>query len=43
MRKSQKFMLTSVLLAVIVMLTVMPTLSWLSSTSEPVVNTFAGG
>lgn len=43
MRKSQKFMITSLLLAVIAMLTVAPTLSWLSSTSEPVVNTFAGG
>ena len=43
MRKSQKLMLTSLLLAVIMVITVMPTLSWLSSTSEPVVNTFAGG
>lgn len=43
MRKSQKLMLTSLLLAVIMVITVMPTLSWLSSTSDPVVNTFAGG
>ena len=43
MRKSQKFMLISSLLAVITMLTIVPTLSWLSSTSKPVINTFAGG
>lgn len=43
MRKSQKLMLTSLLLALIAVLTVAPTLSWLSSTSAPVVNTFAGG
>ncbi len=43
MRKSQKLMLISSLLAVIAVLTIGPTLSWLSSTSEPVVNTFAGG
>ncbi len=43
MRKSQKFMLTSLLLAVIAILTVAPTISWLSSTSPPVINTFAGG
>lgn len=43
MRKSQKLMLASLLLAVIAIFTVAPTLSWLSSTSTPVVNTFAGG
>lgn len=43
MRKSQKLMLTSLLLTLIAVLTVAPTLSWLSSTSAPVVNTFAGG
>lgn len=43
MRKSQKLLVTSLLLAVIAVLTVSPTLSWLSSTSAPVINTFAGG
>lgn len=43
MRKSQKMMLTCLLLGIIAVITVAPTLSWLSSTSEPVVNTFAGG
>ncbi|MGN0172177.1 MAG: hypothetical protein ACI39E_05295 [Acutalibacteraceae bacterium] len=43
MQKSRKLMVTSLLLAVMVILTVPPTLSWLSSTSAPVVNTFAGG
>lgn len=43
MRKSQKLLLTSILLALVAVLTVTPTLSWLSSTSAPVVNTFAGG
>ena len=43
MRKSQKLMITCLMLAVIAVLTVAPTLSWLSSTSQPVVNTFAGG
>lgn len=43
MRKSQKLMITSLMLAVIAVLTVAPTLSWLSATSAPVINTFAGG
>lgn len=43
MRKGQKLMITSLLLSAIAILTVAPTLSWLSSTSAPVVNTFAGG
>lgn len=43
MRKSQKLMIISSLLAVIAVLTIGPTLSWLSSTSKPVINTFAGG
>lgn len=43
MRKSQKLMLTSVLLAIIAVMTILPSLSWLSSTTDPVVNTFAGG
>ena len=43
MRKSQKLMVISLLLAVIAVFTVAPTLSWLSATSEPVVNTFGGG
>ncbi len=43
MRKSQKIMLISSLLAGIALLTIAPTLSWLFSTSSPVVNTFAGG
>lgn len=43
MKKSQKLMVTSLLLAVIALCTVGPTLSWLSATTTPVVNTFAGG
>lgn len=43
MRKSRKIMLISSLLAVIALMTIAPTLSWLFSTSSPVVNTFAGG
>lgn len=43
MRKSQKLMLTCLMLCLIAALTIAPTLSWLSSTSQPVVNTFAGG
>lgn len=43
MRKSRKLMIASLMLAVTAVLTVAPTLSWLSATSAPVVNTFAGG
>lgn len=43
MRKGQKLMIVSLLLALIAVLTVTPTLSWLSSISTPVVNTFTGG
>lgn len=43
MRKSQKAIIVSLLLAVIAAMTISPTLSWLSDTSDPVVNTFAGG
>ncbi|WP_405353166.1 hypothetical protein [Ruminococcus sp.] len=43
MRKSQKAMITFGTLAVIAVCTVAPTLSWLSDTSDPVVNKFAGG
>mgnify|MGYP000317351806 CR=1 FL=1 len=43
MRKSQKLMITSIMVAVIAMVTVGPTMSWLSATTDPVVNTFAGG
>lgn len=43
MRKSQKLMITCLLLLGLGLFTVTPTLSWLSSTSVPVVNTFAGG
>lgn len=43
MRKSQKILITSILLAVIALVSVPSTMSWLSYTSSPVVNTFAGG
>ncbi len=43
MRKSQKLMLICLMLTLITVVTVVPTYSWLSSTSQPVVNTFAGG
>ena len=43
MRKSQKAIIVSLLLAVIAAMTISPTLSWLSDTSDSVVNTFAGG
>ena len=43
MKKSRLLMSISLLLSVIAVITVGPTLSWLSSKSEPVVNTFAGG
>ena len=43
MRKSPKLLFTCLMLVVIAVVTVAPTLSWLSSTSQPVVNTFAGG
>lgn len=43
MRKSQKAVIVSLLLAVIAAMTISPTLSWLSDTSDSVVNTFAGG
>lgn len=43
MRKSHKLTLITLLLAVIILSAAAPTLSWLSSTSAPVVNTFAGG
>ena len=43
MRKGQKLIILSSLLAVIAVLTVGPTLSWLTSTSKPVINTFSGG
>lgn len=43
MRKSQKAVIASLLLAVIAAMTISPTLSWLSDTSDSVVNTFAGG
>lgn len=43
MRKSQKLMLICLMLTLIAVVTVVPTFSWLSSTSQPVVNTFAGG
>lgn len=43
MKRSQKIVLTAVLLAVMTLFTVRPALSWLSATSEPVINTFAGG
>ena len=43
MRKSQKLMLISLLIAVIATIVIVPSLSWLSSVSKPVVNTFSGG
>lgn len=43
MSKSKKIMLTAILLAVIAMVSVPSTMSWLSYKSSPVVNTFAGG
>lgn len=43
MSKSKKIMITSILLAVILLVSVPSTISWLSYTSSPVVNTFAGG
>ena len=36
-------MITSLLALVVVLLGVAPTLSWLFSTSQPVINTFSGG
>lgn len=41
--KSRKLMFTGALLAVIMMTTVAPTLSWVSNSTDPVVNTFEGG
>lgn len=43
MRKSRKLLITALLLTVIAVTAIVPTLSWLSSKSQPVVNTFAGG
>lgn len=43
MRKSQKLMLISLLIAVIATIVIVPSLSWLSSVTKPVVNTFTGG
>ena len=43
MKKSQKLMITSLLALVVVLLGIAPTLSWLFSTSQPVINTFSGG
>jgi len=43
MKKSRKIMLSCLVLAVIATFTVSPTFSWLSASSDVVVNTFAGG
>jgi hypothetical protein len=43
MRKSKNFIIMLLLVAVISVCTISPTFSWLSSESEKVVNTFAGG
>lgn len=43
MKKSKSLLITAVMLAVITVTAVTPTFSWLSSETDPVVNTFAGG
>jgi len=43
MSKIRKLMMASLLLIVVVMISASSTISWLSSQSETVVNTFAGG
>lgn len=43
MNKNKKIIIATLILLVAVMITVSPTVSWLSSKSEQVVNTFAGG
>lgn len=43
MKKSKSLLIVAVMLAVITVTAVTPTFSWLSSETEPVINTFAGG
>lgn len=42
-KHKKKWILAGSLLAVLLVVTVIPTYSWLFSQSDPVVNTFAGG
>lgn len=43
MKRSRKFLVLLISVALVAAITITPTLSWLSDTSERVVNTFAGG
>lgn len=43
MKRSKKFLAFMISVALVAAISMMPTLSWLSDTSEKVVNTFAGG
>lgn len=43
MKRSRKFLVLLISVALVAAITITPTLSWLSDTSDRVVNTFAGG
>ena len=43
MKKKRKLIIAGALFAILLVATITPTFSWLSSKTDPVVNTFAGG